>query len=36
VIVVIVLSAVLSALLFATDSIFALLLALLQRAVSGQ
>ncbi len=36
VIVVIVLSAILSALLFASDSIFALLLALLQRAVSGQ
>jgi preprotein translocase subunit SecE len=35
-IVVVVLSAIISALLFASDSIFALLLALLQRAVSGQ
>ncbi len=35
-VVVILLSAVISALLFAADSLFALLLALLQRAVSGQ
>jgi preprotein translocase subunit SecE len=35
-IVVILLSTVISALLFASDSLFALLLALLQRAVSGQ
>jgi preprotein translocase subunit SecE len=35
-VVVIILSAIISALLFASDSIFALLLALLQRAVSGQ
>ncbi len=33
--VVVLLSAVISALLFASDSVFALLLALLQRAVSG-
>jgi preprotein translocase subunit SecE len=35
-IVVILLSSIISALLFAADSLFALLLALLQRAVSGQ
>jgi preprotein translocase subunit SecE len=35
-VVVILLSTVISALLFASDSIFALLLALLQRAVAGQ
>jgi preprotein translocase subunit SecE len=35
-IVVVVLSAIISALLFTADSVFALLLALLQRAVSGQ
>lgn len=35
-VVVILLSAVISAILFAADSLFALLLALLQRAVSGQ